>query len=253
MTQTVSQHLATIALERGLRQSTVLGYERLLRRMNLLDASLSDVDQSAALEGLWLIDNPNTRRSAVIMLRAVFGWKVKIPKAVPRRYELPSEDTLRLALMCSPHEVRGLLMLYCGLRIGEACAVTSADLDGTQLRVDKQILELHRKGSPTTWRLGPVKTSEAAVNVPVWLCERLKTLDGTARPGQVRESLRRAGAKVGIPLNPHMLRHACATLLLERGVPMMVVSKHLRHSDVATTLRTYAQHNSGKYIQDAFG
>jgi len=49
---------------------------------------------------------------------------------VPRRYVLPDEDTLRLALMTTPHETRGLLMMYCALRLGEACAVTSRDVAG---------------------------------------------------------------------------------------------------------------------------
>lgn len=61
---------------------------------------------------------------------APFGWPLKIPKGLPRRYDLPSEDTLRLALMTSPHEPRGLLMMYAGLRLGECCAITTADVSG---------------------------------------------------------------------------------------------------------------------------
>jgi integrase len=34
---------------------------------------------------------------------------------------------------------------------------------------------------------------------------------------------------------------------------MMVVSRQLRHSDVATTLRVYTQHNAGTHIHSAFG
>jgi hypothetical protein len=34
---------------------------------------------------------------------------------------------------------------------------------------------------------------------------------------------------------------------------MMVVSRQLRHSDVATTLRTYTQHKAGAHIHNAFG
>jgi len=33
----------------------------------------------------------------------------------------------------------------------------------------------------------------------------------------------------------------------------MVVSRQLRHSDVATTLRTYTQHDSADHIRGAFG
>jgi hypothetical protein len=118
----VRERAFKVGLEKGLRQSTVLSYERLIGRLGILDDV--EVSQEEVLSRLWSVDNPNTRRAVVIALRSVFGWKVKIPRGIPRRYDLPDEDTLRLALMTSPHEVRGLLMMYAGLRVGEACAVT---------------------------------------------------------------------------------------------------------------------------------
>ena len=153
---TVHEHLHSIALERGLRQSTAISYERLLRRLGLLSLEVSDVVQSDVSERLWTIDNPNTRRAAVIALRSVFGWSIKIPRAIPRRYDLPDEDTLRLALMTTRHEPRGMLMMYAGLRIGEACAITLSDVSSDRLRVDKQVQQLHRTGKPTVTRTGPV-------------------------------------------------------------------------------------------------
>ena len=65
---TVRQHLATTALEKGLRQTTVISYERLLTRMGLMDLEVAAVSQEAALEALWTIDNPNSRRAAVIAI-----------------------------------------------------------------------------------------------------------------------------------------------------------------------------------------
>lgn len=232
------ERLAAAALDKGLRQSTVVSYTRLMNRLGILDM---DPSQEYVLDRLFSIDNPNTRRAAVIALRSIFGWSIKIPKGIPRRYDLPDEDTLRLALMTSPHESRGLLMMYAGLRIGEACAITHKDLDGDRLRVDKQIQQLHIKGEPSTCRVSPVKASVAAVVIPDVLVPHIKNLDATAAPDAVRESLRRAGSKVGIHLNPHMLRHWYATTLLERGAPLSLVSRAMRHSDPAVTLRTYAQ------------
>lgn len=249
----VRDHLYAVALEKGLRQSTLLSYERLLGRLGLLDVDMANVAQSAALEALWTIDNPNTRRAAVIALRSVFGWHLKIPRGVPRRYDLPDEDTLRLALMTTPHEPRGLLMMYAGLRIGEACAITQTAVSGDRLRVDKQVQQLHRTGQPTVTRVGPVKTGEADVVIPHWLTGIVLALTETARPDAVRESLRRGGTKVGISLNPHLLRHWYATTLLERGVPVSVVAEQMRHSDPAVTLRTYSQSKAAKSIHDTFG
>lgn len=38
----------------------------------------------------------------------------------------------------------------------------------------------------------------------------------------------------------HDLRHTYATLALEQGIPVKVVSENLGHADISTTLRTYA-------------
>lgn len=248
---TVRERVFRVGLEKGLRQSTVLSYERLLGRLGILDDV--EVSQEDVLSRLWSIDNPNTRRAAVIALRSVFGWKVKIPRGIPRRYDLPDEDTLRLALMTTPHEVRGLLMMYAGLRVGEACAVTMQSVAGDRLTVDKQVVQLRRTGHPTVTRIGPVKASEAAVIIPHWLTGRVLPLTDTAKPDQVRESLRRAGRKVGINLTPHSLRHWYATTMIARGVPLPLVQRQMRHSDIAVTLRTYVQFHAESSIHDTFG
>lgn len=247
---TVRERLFAVGLDKGLRQSTVLSYERLLGRLGILDDV--QVSQEEVLTRLWEIDNPNSRRATVIALRSVFGWSIKIPKGVPRRYELPDEDTLRLALMTSPHEVRGLLMMYGGLRIGEACAVTMQSVSGDRLTVDKQVLQLRRTGHPTVTRVAPVKTSEATVIIPHWLTGLVLSLTDMAKPDCVRESLRRAGNKVGTSLNPHLLRHWYATTLIARGVALPLVQQQLRHSDISVTLRTYVQFNAEDSIHDAF-
>lgn len=252
-TTTVRQQLIDVALAKGLRQATLISYETMLGRVLDLDLAVAQVEQEAVLERLWLLDSPNTRRSTVIALRSVLGWQMKVPKGIARRYDLPDEDTLRLALMLSRHETRGLLMGWAGLRIGEACATTAADLVGEdRLRVAAQISQLHRTGHPTVVRRGPVKISEAEIVIPRWLVPRVQGLDCTVKPDAVREGLRRAGAKVGIVLNPHQLRHFYATNLLAKGVPLTVVQRQMRHTNVASTLR-YQQANDGESIHDALG
>lgn len=249
----VSDRLYAVALERDLRKSTVIEYKRCLRRVGVLDLDDAAVSLETVTEALWSITNPNTRRNTAIALRAVLGLPIRIPKPVSRRYDLPDEDTLRLALMTTPHEVRGLLMMYGGLRLGEACAITRADVSGDRLNVDKQIQALRETGKPTVIHTTRTKGAEASIVIPAWLATRLHDVTETAKPDNVRESLRRAGSRVGISLNPHQLRHWYATTAIERGVPVMVVSKQLRHSDVATTLRVYTQHDPGKHIREAFG
>lgn len=244
-----------VGREKELRQSTVFSYRRLLLGVGITDDSLSR-DEIESL--LYSLDNPSTRRATVIAIRSVLGHKIKIPKSPKRVYALPSEDQLRLALMTGPHELRGLLMMYAGLRIGEACAITGKQVNGDRLLVDRQIVELHASARETGTqalkvnRIGPVKSTEAQLIIPFWLSGLLQTIDETATPSQVRESLRRAGKRAGIHLNPHMLRHWYATTMLERGAPLTLVQQQMRHSDIAVTLRAYSEHRD-EDIHKMFG
>ena len=248
----VSEKLSQIALEKELRRSTFLSYERLLRSLSLLDEEVSEVSQAAVTERLWQLSNPNTRRATIIALRSVFGWKMKIPRSIPRRYDLPSEDELRFALMFSPKEARGLLMMYAGLRIGEACAITHKDRHGDRLTVDKQVLELHRTGSATTWSIGPTKTAAASIVIPELLFPVVDSINEIDKPGRVRESLRRAGTKAGFSLTPHMLRKWYCSHLISHGLPLELVRKQMRHSDISITLGHYQQFSEAD-IHKLFG
>lgn len=94
---------------RGGSSVNIRSYEVLLERISLLD--LGDPNNQTVQDAIWTIDNPNTRRAAIIAVRSVTSLKIKISRSVPGRYVLPDEDTLRLALLTSPHEPRGLLMM----------------------------------------------------------------------------------------------------------------------------------------------
>ena len=57
----------------------------------------------------------------------------------------------------------------------------------------------------------------------------------------VRHAFQRTLARIGLPRQRfHDLRHACATLLLEQGEELGVVSKVLGHATVGTTADVYA-------------
>ena len=105
---TVREELYRTSLARGLRQGTVLSYKRLLAQAGLLDMDAAEVTFEVASNALFGIDNTNTRRAAAVAVRSVLGLKVRIPVAVPRHYDLPSEGTLRLALTLSIHSDLGL-------------------------------------------------------------------------------------------------------------------------------------------------
>jgi integrase len=249
MTTTVHHLLLDRALERGLRASTVRSYTTLLTRIGLIDREVDSVTREECLEALWKLNSVNTRRATAICLRSIVPScaGMKIPKGVARRYRLMDETTLRLVLSLTPHQTVCELMAFAGLRSGEASAITYRDLRGDdRLVVDKQVCE--DQGN----RIGPVKTTEAEIVIPHWLAAKVATVTETSRPASVRESLRRAGKKVGLEVNPHQLRHWYASTLLERGVPLITISRALRHSDIKTTV-AYLQVDDSKAIHSVFG
>lgn len=239
--QTVGGRLNQVALERDLRPSTRICYLRCLTQLGIgHDEPVSAVTRERVEEAAWRLPNPNTRRNALIAARTVFGYKLRIGRAVPRRYDLPSEQDLRLALMTSKYETRGLLAMYVGLRLGELSAVTRDSVNGRHLRIDRQVQTLRQTGQPTVTRIVVPKTAEADVWCPEWLLERVHGITEWDKPDSVREGLRRAFDRVGIEgMTVHGLRHWFASTALDRGAPVMLISRALRHSDIATTLRTY--------------
>lgn len=252
----IHDRLRSVAAERRLRDSTVFGYRHALARLNITDDSISQAEVEARL---WEIDSPNSRRQAVIAVRAVLGMPIQIPKAIPKRYDFPDEDTLRLVLMQSKHETRGLLMMYAGVRLAEVCAITHKSLRGDRLLIDRQVIELRASTGitggdrETIKRLGPTKSREDDVIIPGWLVPRVEALISTESPRAVRESIQYAARKVGVKVTPHQLRHWYATESLRRGMSMKSVSRQLRHGDIATTMRTYAQADTAREVQETWG
>jgi integrase len=63
--------------------------------------------------------------------------------------------------------------------------------------------------------------------------------------------LRRLTAEAGLPrIRVHDLRHLAATIMLSSGVPIAMVSKTLRHKNLATTVDIYG-HLTRQVAQEA--
>jgi hypothetical protein len=114
------------------------------------------------------------------------------------------------------------LMRGCGLRIEEALAVCKEDFrgNGSYLRVSGQASCDGRKKMPLMPGSGDRRF---AIYVTVYR----------------RFKLAAALAGVADGFTPHSLRHAFASALLGRGVPLGDVSEWLGHRDVNTTYATY--------------
>ena len=68
------------------------------------------------------------------------------------------------------------------------------------------------------------------------------TREGTPiNPDNLDYDFAKLTTRAGVPrIRIHDLRHTFATLALEQGIPVKVVSENLGHADISTTLRTYA-------------
>jgi integrase len=142
------------------------------------------------------------------------------------------------------------LMRGCGLRIEEALGVHREDfLSARILRLIGQASRDGRKKVPLKHR----KRGEYRdVVVPGWLWEMVSDLPGgplcpgNDRPYAMYETVRRqiqgAARSAGIPagFRPHSLRHAFASALLSRGVPITDVARWMGHKDIRETYVTYS-------------
>lgn len=156
-------------------------------------------------------------------------------------------------------------LYYCGLRIGEARGLQWKDInwDKKKLWVNKQVLSIDNYCS--SFYIADTKTKKSNRIIPI--CddlyddlkveyERLKKYknftddffcfgnDEGFTPLTYAQAQRRKGIiaeKAGIrEIRLHDFRHSCASLLINSGAPVSVVSKYLGHSNATETLNTYS-------------
>ena len=151
-------------------------------------------------------------------------------------------------------------LYYCGLRKGEANALTWGDID-----FDKKTININKgvnlKIKGQKYVILPTKTKGSIRTLPISniLLNDLKTLKkeynkynnyseewflfGGIYPLadtsiQVHNSNNSKLANIK-KIRIHDFRHSCASLLINNGANINLVAKYLGHSDIATTLNTY--------------
>lgn len=130
------------------------------------------------------------------------------------------------------------LLYSSGLRVSELCGARWRDLDGEQglLRVTgkgnkTRIVPVGRKALAA---LAALRESRAAgVDDPLLRGRGGKPLT----PGAVRAAIKRRARQQGVwqRVYPHLLRHSCASHLLESSGNLRAVQELLGHADIATT------------------
>lgn len=188
-------------------------------------------------------DNPSARVEGV-----------RVPTGVPKPLSLTEVDSLLSAVIGEDSLAlrdRALLeFLYAtGARISEACDLNLDDLD-----LNARVVRLFGKGSKE--RVVPFgRTAETHLRAYLGVGGReMLTPEYWARQGD-REAVfltnkgrrlnrqkawnivRDAGVNAGISqeLSPHVLRHSCATHMLEHGADLRIVQEMLGHATISTT------------------
>lgn len=143
------------------------------------------------------------------------------------------------------------LLFYSGLRLGEALAITPADIEGNIIHVNKTWVELH---DGRTLISEPKSTmSKRDVVIPEHLTKVLndymnmlikkKPTDRLFPMGEqrVRSYMASVIARANLPkLSPHGLRHSYASFLYSTSKNINIVSKQLGHSNPEITQRVYS-------------
>jgi integrase len=169
-----------------------------------------------------------------------------------------SRDETALVLAAVPERHRVLIefLLTTGCRIGEALALTPADVGDGTVTLNLSYSRRAEANGNRPFKLGTAKTaaSERTIPVPREVLDKLDLsgalvfTNDTGGPINA-DSFRKnawvpALAKSGLPKHrrPRLqdLRHTHASRLIDAGIPIVAVSKRLGHSNVSITLSTYA-------------
>jgi len=236
----------------------------------LADLTASDI--RAWQSGLLETRSPATVR----MARAVLSQVIKdaivdglitanplSPVSGPRRPKKPvrilSEAEISVAARSIEPRWRVLVLMaaYCGLRIGELCALRNDEVD-----FNRSVITVRRTltRSDLGYGEGPAKTDSSSrdVAVPRWLLDEVEIHRGHGYSGEtylftgsrgksqlgynhfLKYPWARMCEAAGLEgITPHDLRHTAVSLWIESGASPLLVARRAGHANVTTVLNTY--------------
>jgi integrase len=168
----------------------------------------------------------------------------KVNDAVRTRSHLTEAEVDKLLKVAKQgrHGQRDHLMVLMafrhGLRVSELCDLQWSDIDFKAGSL--YVRRLKRSKDSTHYLDGietrPLKGLHKDANGPyVFESER----GGPISAAGFRKQLSRWGttAKLGFPVNPHMLRHACGYALANKGMDIRSLQAYLGHASITHTVR----------------
>lgn len=163
--------------------------------------------------------------SVLKMFRPDFSPKIKLPQKVKTKMYIPDDDDIKKLLKAikgTEMEIAVLLAAFGPLRRAEICAVTSEDLHGNVLSVDKSVY-YDKKSKEWKTKVTKNYSSNRNVSFPDFVVERLAGIDGKLyknSPTTITNSFPRILEKNGIPkFRFHDLRHYSVSIQHALGIP----------------------------------
>ena len=172
--------------------------------------------------------------------------KIKVPRAEKKVIKALSSKEVNQIIIALPNTFEGkrnkaiiLVLVDCGLRLGELLNLKLPDINMEQqiLKVDGKTGErVVRFGATTSKALKKYMRKRQVINGHIdklWI-----TAKGVALKDSSVETLFIAlSRKVGIHINPHLLRHTFATLWLRNGGDSLMLQRLLGHTTLMMTNR----------------
>ncbi|MDR3216363.1 MAG: site-specific integrase [Clostridiaceae bacterium] len=177
---------------------------------------------------------------------------VEIPKHEKQHYAAMTfheEQAFVRAIAGSKHEILFAIMLYTGLRRGEALALRHSDID-----LNKNLLTVSKAMCGTKEQ--KPKTKAGIRSVPI-SAELRPYLESCVKESQERlcpanvpalqnsfATVRKQAELEGKNIVIHSLRHTFINRCREKGIDPLVIGKWVGHKSIAMTLGTYGHVNS---------
>lgn len=217
-----------------LSPSTIKGYRSLMSQYSdrFMDTNLlriENADIQREINSLAAGRSPKTIRNLSGFISSVLGVfrpDMKIFTTLPQKAKnepyIPSDEDVRRILKASKgteYEIPLILACY-GLRRSEICALTTDDLEGDILHVNKALVINENK----EWVIKTTKTTESTrdIVIPEEIVDRVREQGYVYKghPNSILKYLERTEEKLGIPRFPlHKLRHYFASKMSNIHIP----------------------------------
>jgi integrase len=212
------------------------------------------------------------RNDLVARNAAKLSEKISVPKRKP--LYIQPEQLSDLFVSMQGHRFEDLYYLYAhtGIRRGEGLGIKWSDV---HMETTPPTVTIQRSWTQigNNYEITSPKTEDSIRQVPITpeLVQRLTkrketaiqrqfepnttdledqyvfaTIDGIPYRGDaVTKELAKIGNSAGIPnIGPHQLRHLHASMVLGQGIDIAVLSKHLGHTNIGTTVNIYTHQTS---------